>query len=239
MRLAIISDIHGNLEALGAVLHQCESLQVKRTVCLGDLVGYGPDPAGCVEAIQNVSQTVLIGNHDHAAVSLPEARHFNPIAKIAIRWTSEILQKDHLDYLRELPLIVEESDVLFVHSSPSRPETWPYLFSPVEGRRDLAYTDAKFCFVGHSHHAFICSNEGGDVVGEGTVSISGSERYLTNVGSVGQPRDADPRASFAVWDQDAEELQLHRVAYDVSATQKKIRNLQLPELLAERLATGR
>ena len=125
-------------------------MQVERTVCLGDLVGYGPDPTRCIEAIRDAAQLVLIGNHDHAIVSPSEARHFNPVAKAVIRWTSEYLQEVHVEYLRDLPLVIEEDDTIYVHSSPKGPELWPYLFSPEEGRRALAYTGARICFVGHS-----------------------------------------------------------------------------------------
>ena len=239
MRIAIFSDVHGNLEALQAVMRHCDTCQVDRVVYLGDLVGYGPDPSRCIEAIRDVAELVLIGNHDHAVVSPSESRNFNPVAKAAIRWTSDILQEVHVEYLRGLHLVVDEDDAVYVHASPKGPETWPYLYSLEEGRRDLAYTDARVCFVGHSHHAFVCNDEREEILGEGKITISGSARYLTNVGSVGQPRDGEPRAAFALWDQALGEIKIHRVAYAVESTQQKIRKAQLPEYLAERLATGR
>ena len=159
MRIAIFSDVHGNLEALRAVMRYCDTCQVDRVVCLGDLVGYGPDPSRWIKAIRDVAELVLIGNHDLAVVSPSESRNFNPVAKAAIRWTSDILQEVHLEYLGDLPLVVDEDDAVYVHASPTGPETWPYLYSPEEGRRDLAYTDARVCFVGHSHHAFVCNDE--------------------------------------------------------------------------------
>ena len=135
MRLAIFSDVHGNLEALKAVLVQVESLGVDRVVCLGDLVGYGEDPNACIQEVRRVTDTVVVGNHDRAAVYPEEARHFNPIPLAAIRWTERELSEAHIEYLKERPLTVAEGSALYVHASPQRPEAWTYLFGPEEGRR--------------------------------------------------------------------------------------------------------
>jgi diadenosine tetraphosphatase ApaH/serine/threonine PP2A family protein phosphatase len=240
MRLAILSDIHGNLEALETVLAECADLKVDRTVCLGDVVGYGADPDGCIDRVREVADTVLAGNHDWAAVGFEDTRFFNPIALAAIRWTASHLSDARIDYLRERPILSREEGVMYVHASPYHPESWHYLFTPEEGRLGLAYTEAKLCFVGHSHHSFVCTDGGyEEVVGKGTTSISPDERYLINVGSVGQPRDGDPRAAFAIWDREAGELELCRVPYDIPRAQAKIREAQLPGWLAERLAMGR
>ncbi len=240
MRLAIFSDIHGNLEALQAVLERCADVGVDRTLCLGDLVGYGADPNRCIEQVCEAADVVLAGNHDWVAAGLEEPRYFNPMALAAIRWTAAELTGAHIAYLQARPLTAEEGDVLYVHASPYRPETWPYIHYPEEGREGLAHTGARVCFVGHSHQAFICSERGDvEVLGEGVAPVTLSERYLVNVGSVGQPRDGDPRAAFVIWDQAADELQLCRVPYDVAGAQAKIREAQLPELLAERLEMGR
>ena len=240
MRIAIISDIHGNIEALQAVLERCVGMEVDRVVCLGDVVGYGADPNACITEVRAVADTVLAGNHDRAAVSSGYARNFNPAALAAIRWTAAELSQAHLAYLERRPLTVKEDAVLYVHASPYRPDTFAYIGSPDEGRMCLAHTDARICFVGHSHHAFICSETGDvEILGEGTVRVEASQRYVVNAGSVGQPRDRDPRAAFVVWDQAACEMHLCRVAYDIAITQFKIRNAALPGFLAERLAAGR
>ena len=240
MRLAIFSDIHGNLEALQAVLKRCADIGVDRTICLGDLVGYGADPNACIDLVRGVADVVLAGNHDRVAAGLEDARLFNPMASAAIRWTAAALTEAHVGYLQMRSLTAEEGDVLYVHASPYRPETWPYIHFPEEGRAGLAYTEARVCFVGHSHRAFLCAERDDvEVLGEGDARLMPLERYLINVGSVGQPRDGDPRAAFAIWDQEAAEFRLCRVPYDVAGAQARIREAGLPELLAERLGVGR
>ncbi len=240
MRLAILSDIHGNLEALLQVLEEVANLQIDRVICLGDVVGYGADPNACVDVIQDVAEVVLAGNHDWASVGLMSTEFFNPIPLMAIQWTEETLGQAQVRFLRDCPLTCDEGDVRYVHASPFEPDRWAYLSDLEDGRDALQQTPYSLCFVGHSHRAFICSASGRqDVVVEGDVFVDGSERYLVNVGSVGQPRDGDPRAAFAVWDQESGNLRLHRVSYDVLAAQKKIRAVGLPSFLADRLALGK
>ena len=239
MRLAIFSDIHGNLEALQAVLEQIDQLGVDRLLCLGDVVGYGADPNACSEEVFEVSEVVLAGNHDRAAVGLEDTEFFNPIALSAIQWTADVLANGPLGCLRACPLALEEGDTLYVHASPFEPAAWHYLHNPYEGRYALSLTAARLCFVGHSHHAFICSESGMNLVGQGEVALSSGDRYLVNVGSVGQPRDSDPRAAFLIWDQDASTMRLCRTEYDIATAQAKIRAAHLPEALADRLEIGR
>jgi diadenosine tetraphosphatase ApaH/serine/threonine PP2A family protein phosphatase len=240
MRLAILSDIHGNLEALLQVLEKVAKLQIDRVICLGDVVGYGADPNACVDVIQDVADVVLAGNHDWASVGLMSTEFFNPIPLMAIQWTEETLGQAQVRFLRSCSLTCDEGDVRYVHASPFEPDRWTYLSDLEDGRDALHKTPYSLCFVGHSHRAFICSASGRqDVVVEGDVFLGDSERYLVNVGSVGQPRDGDPRATFAVWDQESGNLRLHRVSYDVLAAQKKIRAVGLPSFLADRLALGK
>ena len=239
MRLAVFSDVHSNLEALHAVLGSCRDTGADRLLCLGDLVGYGADPNACVELVRQSACLVLAGNHDHAAAGLEAPRYFNPMALSAILWTSNTLLDCHARYLAALPLSESEGDAFYTHSSPQNPEAWPYIHIPEEGRAALAFTNARICFVGHSHHPFLCSDAGAEVIGEGKADLVPTERYLINTGSVGQPRDGDPRAAFALWDQEAGRLELHRVPYDLETAQHKIRSAGLPELLAERLELGR
>lgn len=240
MRVAIFSDVHSNLDALQAVLEEIAKWQVDRVICLGDVVGYGADPNACVDLVQDVADVVLAGNHDWASVGLLSTQFFNPIPLIAIQWTTEVLGEQQADFLRSCPLLHDEDPALYVHASPHEPERWHYLFDLEDGRAALHQTVSRLCFVGHSHRAFICAASGqNDVVIEGQVQPCSSDRYLVNVGSVGQPRDGDPRASFVIWDQGSGNIHLHRVSYDVLAAQKKIYEAQLPEFLAERLAVGR
>lgn len=240
MRLAIFSDIHGNLEALQRVLEKIADLQIDRVICLGDVVGYGADPNACVDVIQDVADVVLAGNHDWASVGLMSTEFFNPIPLVAIQWTEETLGQAQANFLRSCPLTCDEGQVRYVHASPFEPERWHYLSDLEDGRGALHKTHHRLCFVGHSHRAFICSISGRDeVVVEGGLSLDDSERYLVNVGSVGQPRDGDPRAAFAVWDQESGNLRLHRVSYDVLAAQEKIKAARLPHFLADRLVLGK
>ncbi|MCZ6636277.1 MAG: metallophosphoesterase family protein [bacterium] len=239
MRLAVFSDIHGNLEALQAVLEQIDQLGVDRLLCLGDVVGYGADPNACSEQVFEVAEVVLIGNHDRAALGLEDTEFFNPIALSAIRWTADVLANGPLGCLRACPLTVEEGDTLYAHASPFEPAAWHYLHEPHEGRHALSLTEARLCFVGHSHHAFICSEFGVALIGQGEVALSPDDRYLVNVGSVGQPRDGDPRAAFLIWDQEALTVRLYRTEYDIATAQTKIRAAHLPGALADRLGIGR
>jgi len=241
MRFAILSDIHGNLEALQAVLTQCAAAGVDRMVCLGDVVGYGADPNPCIAQMCELADAVLAGNHDRAAVGLEDLRFFNPAALAAVRWTETQLTGAHIGYLRARPMSHWEDRAFFVHASPYRPETWPYIFSPEEAAAGLRHTDAQRVFVGHAHRAFVFSEACNETViaVEGTARLAPAARYLINAGSVGQPRDGDPRAAFAIWDRDVSQISLCRVPYDVPRAQAKILRANLPPWLAERLALGR
>lgn len=240
MRLAIFSDVHGNLEALETVLEEIAKLQVDRIVCLGDVVGYGADPNACVDAVQAQADVVLAGNHDWAAVGLEDPHYFNPMALKAIAWTADVLGDTQEIFLRECALVHDDDQVRYAHASPVSPADWDYIVSPDWGRMALEEASCQISFVGHSHRAFICSDTGReDVLIEGAVNLCTSHRYLINVGSVGQPRDGDARASFVIWDQEKGNLRLYRVSYDVVTAQEKIRVAGLPAFLAERLAVGR
>lgn len=236
MRIAIISDIHANLEALTVCLSLIKSLDVDRLVCLGDIVGYGPDPDACVVAVRETADVVLLGNHDHAAVNIEATRNFNPLAKEAVLWTRERLSSESLAFLQKRPLSHEEQDILFVHSTPYRPEEWHYIFSWNEAIPQFEYFEQEVCFIGHSHLPQIYHN---DVSKPLTLKLNAGMRYIINVGSVGQPRDGDPRLSFGVFDTDTHEYLPIRAEYDVEATANKVLAGGLPQFLAERLLKGR
>ncbi len=238
-RIAIFSDVHGNLEALQTVLGKIAEAQVDRIICLGDIVGYGADPNMCIERVREVSDLVLAGNHDWAAVGLEDPGFFNPVALAAIQWTVQMLSDENASLLRSYQPFQNESACCYAHASPIEPELWHYLFNPEDGWSMLAQTDFEMCFVGHSHRAFVCSASQKTVLmREGEVQLSDNDRYLVNVGSVGQPRDGDARAAFVVWDREKENLQLRRVSYDVAAAQAKILSAGLPPFLAERIELG-
>ncbi len=240
MRFGIISDIHGNLEALYTVLECLEREGVDQYVCLGDIVGYGANPNECMGVITSLTDKVVVGNHDHAAVGLVDLRYFNPYAREAAIWTAGVLTQENRDYLRGLPLTISEDDILFVHSTPSRPEKWRYLFLDDDVELQMRHYEEKLCFVGHSHQplAFI---KVGDKIPEASrlpVSLKNNLRYVINVGSVGQPRDYDPRAAYVIADLESETIELKRVPYDVETAQAKIIRAGLPSFLAERLSIG-
>lgn len=221
------------------MLEHCANLRVGRLLCLGDIVGYGAEPAACIERVRESAASVVAGNHDWAAAGKASTHNFNPAARLAIQWTAEQLTEGDRFYLCGLPIILEEQDALLVHSSPVEPDQWPYLFSTADGRVAMAATSEDLTFVGHSHYAFACSqSDATRVTGEGDVTLTSSDRYLVNVGSVGQPRDSDPRAAVCIWEPGAGTVSLQRVPYDVASAQAKIRAARLPAICADRLEYG-
>jgi len=242
MRYALISDVHGNLEALQVVLHHIDMERPDRLVCLGDLVGYGADPEKCIDIVRERTELVVAGNHDWAAIGKTDISYFNPYAQAAVLWTQKRLGNFHRRYLEKLPLILQEEELLFVHSTPERPEEWNYVFSRVQAAYYLARLSHRLCFIGHSHIPVAFVFRGGEVAlvtgPSFRISIEPDLRYLINIGSVGQPRDGDNRASYAVVDLAEQVVEVKRVPYDIPTAQRKILKAGLPEVLAERLAYG-
>jgi diadenosine tetraphosphatase ApaH/serine/threonine PP2A family protein phosphatase len=244
VRTAILSDVHGNLEALEAVLEHLSGESVERVVCLGDLVGYGADPNPCCARIREVADEVVAGNHDHGAVGLTDVTRFNPFARKAIEWTARMLDIDHRRYLEHLSLtlVLSGERATLVHATPGRPEAWEYVFGPAEVSKEFEAFTTQCCFVGHTHIP-VCfvHHPDGRVTGVrlDRLRLQDGFRYIINVGSVGQPRDGDPRAAYAVWNDEAGTLEMHRVDYDVEAASDKILKAGLPPPLAQRLTYGR
>jgi len=242
MRYALISDIHGNLEALQVVLHHIEKEHPDKLVCLGDLVGYGADPQKCIDMVRERTELVVAGNHDWAAIGRTDISYFNPYARAAVLWTREKLGEFHRKYLEELPLVLSEGELYFVHSTPERPEEWNYIFSLTQAAYYLSKLRGGFCFVGHSHVPVAFVSDGDEVSWvpgpSFKVRIEPDLKYLVNVGSVGQPRDGDNRAAYALLDLREGTIEVRRVPYDVATAQRKILKAGLPEVLAERLAYG-
>ena len=238
MRLAILSDIHANLEALEAVRRAGQERGVERWVCLGDLVGYGAEPQACLEQVRAWMSPVVMGNHDQAVAGLGDLGYFNFWARRAVEWTQSRLDPEQRQYLGSLPLQVAEGEALFVHAHPVDPGGWGYVLSDAEARAALAGTPARWCFVGHSHVPLICAAGRGALAATGLIALQPGERYLINVGSVGQPRDGDWRACFLVWDQEGETMEFVRSEYPLQEAQAKILAAGLPPFLAQRLAQG-
>lgn len=241
MKYAIISDIHGNLEALDTVLAEIEKQKADSIICLGDIVGYGPNPNECVDKIKEVTEVSLAGNHDYAPLGKLDLSYFNPWARDAIRWTADELSESSIEFLLELPLKLEMNGFTIVHATPEQPAEWNYILTIGDAARNFSEFENQVCFVGHSHVPMVVSvdQEGEYLVQkENPLKIEEGLRYIINVGSVGQPRDLNPKASFAIYDHDEKTYQLLRVEYDISQTQSKIRKSGLPEFLAERLELG-
>jgi len=239
VRVAVISDIHGNLEALEAVLNGCDKAGVDDIYCLGDVVGYGADPVVCLALVRERAVFVCAGNHDWAAAGRIDTTGFNSTAAQAAKWTGDQLSAEDKLWLRDLELTQRRGDVLFVHGSSHEPADFHYVFGASDASHALSCTDARIVFVGHSHRAFIYQQNGKGVDARDGVDVCMTDgRCLVNVGSVGQPRDRDPRASFCVWDLEEGTLHLARAPYDVSLAQQKIIRAGLPESLANRLGSG-
>jgi predicted phosphodiesterase len=246
MRYLVISDIHANLEALETVVSDASAEGYDRTLVLGDLVGYGADPNEVIERIQSLSPVAIIrGNHDKAASGIDDAASFNPAARHAARWTYDALSPEHRTYLQTLPAgpVVIDERIEICHGSPSDEDE--YIFDGPDAWRALELTRATLCFFGHTHIAvaFLRSGQIFEAIvpenGETRVQAQNGRRLLVNPGSVGQPRDGDPRAGYAVYDSDAGVIVMRRVEYPVARAQEKILAAGLPRALANRLSLGR
>ena len=242
MRALIMSDIHANLEALDAVLADVSGRGgFDAAWCLGDIVGYGPDPSACIRRLRELELAAVAGNHDYAASGLIDAADFNGAAFAAIRWTAEQLDADEKAFLAELPTVVAADQFTLVHGSLRAPIV-EYLLHPSQAVATFGLLTTQFCAVGHSHYPFIC-RENGEMpiflpLEEGGGIPLGAGRSIVNPGSAGQPRDRDPRASYAVYDSDAGVIEHYRVEYDIPATQEKMRSAGLPQYLIDRLDLG-
>ena len=247
MRYAVLSDVHGNLEALSAVLADAASEGALGILCLGDAVGYGADPAPCIELLGERSSLMVAGNHEHGALGLLDVGWFNAAARAAALWTRDRLGADHQDFLTGLPLASTHGEATCVHASPRRPEEWDYLLSAEDGFQAFGDFATRLCFVGHSHRPGVWSlgssgpayeDLAGPAFHDRRIPFHAGRRYIINVGSVGQPRDRDPRAAYVLWDEDERSVTLRRVTYDHKAAAAKILRAGLPRTLADRLAYG-
>jgi predicted phosphodiesterase len=240
VKYAVCADVHGNHEALRAVLADIKKRRISDVLFAGDAVGYGPDPDACVHLLEAECAVLIAGNHDWAVLGLTDLDHFNPYARAAVEWTMRAARQDTLAVLgrMRLSLDLRDRNAFLVHGTPHEPERWHYLFSLWDAEESFLHFDRQICFVGHSHQPFIIERlpSGEMLWHKGGITMGKTERYIVNVGSVGQPRDGDPRACYAVVDGD--EITLHRVAYPVQNTQAKMRAHGLPLPLIERLARG-
>jgi predicted phosphodiesterase len=243
MRYAIISDIHGNVEALEAVLNDIKNRNIQTIICLGDIVGYYPDPEKCVELVRKRVDYCVAGNHDYAAINKIDIQTFTYYAFVAMEWTRNSISENAKQFLASLPLKIEKDGIYFTHSSPSNAQDWIYVFPDSEEAVFEAFSSLvhRVNFIGHTHWPSIMIQEDDKIIlySEHTITLNKKNFYLINVGSVGQPRDFDSRSCYAIYDTDSEEVSLVRVPYDFSITQKKIMEKNLPPFLAQRLEKGK
>jgi diadenosine tetraphosphatase ApaH/serine/threonine PP2A family protein phosphatase len=247
VRYAVLSDVHGNLEALSAVMADAASEGALGILCLGDSVGYGADPAPCVDLLGERAVLMVAGNHEHGALGLLDVGWFNAAAREAALWTRDHLGADHQSFLTGLPLASTLGEATCVHASPRRPAEWDYLLSAEDGFQAFGDFATRLCFVGHSHRPGVWSlgssgpayeDLAGPAFHDHRIPFHDGRRYIINVGSVGQPRDRDPRAAYVLWDEDVRSVTLRRVTYDHKAAATKILRAGLPRALADRLAHG-
>lgn len=237
---AVISDIHSNLEALRAVLEDIDRRDIERILFLGDVVGYGPDPGECINLVKKRCFHSVAGNHDWAVIGYTPTDYFNYNARIAIEWTRDQLSDEDLEFLQSLSIVkVMDSESLFlVHASPRQPDAWNYILTLYDAEVNFQYFKERICLIGHSHVPFIIERlpSGEIVIHRDEIALKDSCRYIINVGSVGQPRDGNPKAAYGIIT--GESARIVRVDYDISSTQEKMRRAGLPEFLIERLEKG-
>jgi predicted phosphodiesterase len=245
MRLMIFSDIHGNLEALQCVLKDAANRNVHRSICLGDLVGYGPYPNECIEIVQNLKKCRCIaGNHDVATLWQTSPYGMSHAAQEAILWTMDHLNETNKKYLAELPDRIDISDMSFVHANPYNPRGWRYVTDRKYALRSFAATRCRNLFIGHSHSPLVITKKHllsidiKPVTGSRQIDVAEGKRRIINCGSVGQPRDGDPRSCYLILDSRKQNLEFYRVPYDYNITVNAMRNTELPPSLSNRLLKG-
>jgi predicted phosphodiesterase len=246
LRVAVISDIHSNRQALDAVLGAIEEAGIERIWCLGDVVGYGADPEACTELVRERCEVCLVGNHDLAVLGAIDASTFSETAAAAVAWTRENISEAALEFLRELEPDGAVGEVGIFHASPRDP-IWEYVLSVDQAEAGLDALPQRVGLIGHSHIALFFTRplRGRRAYAQGAQAREGAEieisdgAWLLNPGSVGQPRDADPRASWLELDVEAWTARYHRQGYDVSGAAAAILAAGLPDSLAERLGAGR
>ncbi len=233
MRIAIISDIHSNLQALRKALSLIDHMFVDRIYCLGDIVGYGGNPNECVDIIREKAKYTVLGNHDHAALYPEYTKFLPPAGEAAAKWTSKILTSENKTFLSNLPYVVENEIAMLVHASPAFPAQWNYVNSLEMAGSQFGYFKSRICFLGHTHQSFVCRDD----LKEFNLTPDG--RFLINPGSIGQPRDGRPQLSFGIIDTDKWEYKNFRFSYNVDAAAYAIIRNKLPKSLADRLYKGR
>jgi len=232
LSIAIISDIHSNLAALEAVFAEIDKEGIQDIYCLGDVVGYGADPVICLDLVRQRCKKVVLGNHDLAVATGDGLRYLPEDGQIAAEHNSEQIDDEQRRWLATLPLVTVDSDITFVHASPGHPEKWLRVESFFLAQDQFNHFQTDLCFVGHTHLPGVLCNQ------LGVLRVRQGHRFMVNVGSVGQPRDGDPRASFGIFNPETFDYDLRRVAYNVERSVSRIREEGLPSRLGKRLEKG-
>jgi predicted phosphodiesterase len=240
MKYAVIGDIHGNLEAFQVVLEDAKSQSCTHYSCVGDVVGYGANPKECLDIVRKMNMPCVKGNHDEYIATEDELDGFNPHAAAAVRWTRNQLTQDDRQWLRELKYVRMVASFSMVHATLDGPKLWAYVFDKLMAAASFTYQNTSVCFFGHTHVpvAFVRDS----VVRGGSYSkfkVEPGRKYFVNVGSVGQPRDGNPKTAYVIYDLNECTIELRRLDYDIPTAQKKILAAGLPPRLAERLALGK
>ncbi|HRQ90426.1 MAG TPA: metallophosphoesterase family protein [Bacteroidia bacterium] len=240
MKYAIFGDIHANLEAFQAVLAHATGQGCTDHVCVGDIVGYSANPKECLQIVREMGCPVVKGNHDEEAVLDTSLEGLNPLARQAMEWTRAQLDPDEQAFLRGLKLVRQVRDFTIVHATLDTPGSWTYVTNKFDAMASFSYQFTQLCFYGHTHTPRIyVKADTVDPIEELTVKLEMGRKYFINVGSAGQPRDGDWRASYATYDLASQEVVIHRIEYDIQMAQDKIIEAGLPEMLAHRLSLGK
>ena len=241
MRYGIFGDIHSNIEAFREVIKAYKKEAIDRYISIGDIVGYGASPHECIKEIKSLEADTVCGNHDWAAVGIFPLDYFNPAAKEAAEWTRDVLRPDEKEFLKKLELVIDEKDFSIVHGSLYKPDFFPYILNSESAYRCFQRMERDLCFVGHSHTPVVFWLERDEIRHsfEGLIKLRQDVKYIINVGSVGQPRDNNPKACLSIFDSSKNTIEIKRVGYDTEGAKNKILKAGLPESLGYRLLEGR
>lgn len=240
MLYGVIADIHGNLPALEVVLEELDSAGIDRLLCAGDVVGYAAHPSECIQTVQERTDAMVAGNHDWAVAGRMETSYFNADARDAVEWTVDHVSEEERSWLADLPLVERSDDITLVHSTLYYPEYFDYIQTLYQAELCFSRMESSIAFVGHSHVPVIfLDGRPVEYFLPNRFEMAEGDRVIVNVGSVGQPRDSDPRASYVLYDSDAGQVEMHRVRYDVRSAAGSILEAGLPITNAHRLRYGR
>jgi len=242
MRMGFFSDVHANYEALAACLQDFEREGLSKLFFLGDAVGYGADPNLVVEKISEISEVLLLGNHDAATIGKLSPGYFNQYAKASYHFTHKILKPENLRMIGQFSLTSVWEEFTMVHALPKDPESWDYITNLKEAEENFKYFETQVCLIGHSHRPMVAEKEGdyeAILRKPDCIELNPKCRYIINVGSVGQPRDGNPDACYVIYNTETMKIRFKRVKYNINTAQKKMRKAQIPGYLIDRLSVGR